>query len=90
MLDSGNAAGAWNELNTDLRNMGGDIYAQDNLINQVNLLDVKGVGADLNLGTWNAIRGTWDSMSITPDPNDTVVTAPLPVLPYDAFGNPIP
>jgi hypothetical protein len=88
LLDSGNATGAAQELNQDMFQMRGDIYAQDQLLNRVNLLETKGVGADLNLGNWNPLRGTWDSITITPDPNDNV-TPVQSVDPFDGFGNPI-
>jgi hypothetical protein len=68
--------------------MRGDIYAQNELLNQVNTLENKGVGADLNLGNWNPLRGTWDNITITPDPGDPI-TPVQSVDPYDRFGNPI-
>ncbi len=88
LLDSGNAAAAANELNQDMFEMRGDIYAQDHLLNRVNTLEVKGVGADLNLGPWDPIRGTWDNITITPDPADTI-TPVQTVDPFDRFGNPL-
>jgi hypothetical protein len=67
--------------------MRGDIYAQDQLLSRVNQLEVKGVGADLNLGNWRPDLGTWENSVITPAPGDP--TPPLQVAPFDQFGNPL-
>lgn len=63
-LDSGKAAEAAQELREDLFAMRGDLYGQDELISQVNKLDRKGSGADLNLKAWSPERGTWDNMEM--------------------------
>jgi hypothetical protein len=68
--------------------MRGDIYAQDQLMSRTTNFEVGGPGAaTLNLGNWNPILGTWDNSVITPAPGDP--TPPIPVEPFDRFGNPL-
>lgn len=56
--------GAAAELSEDLYNLRGDMYAQDQLLSQVNRFDRKGFGADISLGPWDPVRGTWDNVQI--------------------------
>jgi hypothetical protein len=63
-MDTGNGPGAALELKEDLYAMRGDVYAQDELLNEVNALDRKGLGADLQLGAWDPSRGTWDQINV--------------------------
>jgi hypothetical protein len=63
-MDNGNAQGAASELSEDLYAMRGDMYAQDQLLNEVNSFDNKGIGGDLYLGNWDPQRGTWDNVQI--------------------------
>jgi hypothetical protein len=60
--------------------MRGDIYAQDDLLNQVNAIERKGVGADLQLGNWDPIRGTWDNIAVV-QPG----LAPIGVQTFNAY-----
>jgi hypothetical protein len=88
LLDSGNAVAAANELNQDMLQMGGDIYAQNQLLNQVSNFEGAGPGAAvLNLGEWNGTLGTWRDTTITPAPGDP--TPVIPIEPFDSSGNPI-
>jgi len=65
--------------------MKGDMYAQDNLLNQVNQIEQKGVGADIQLGSWDPDRGTWDDVEITqPGVN------PIPVSTFSGYGDAYP
>jgi hypothetical protein len=63
-MDRGNLQGAAMELSEGLYAMRGDMYAQDQLLNSVNRMDRKGMGADLYLGNWDPMRGTWDNIQV--------------------------
>jgi hypothetical protein len=65
--------------------MRGDLYAQDNLLNQVNQIEQKGVGADIQLGAWDPDRGTWDDVEIT-QPG----AAPIQVSTFSGYGDAYP
>lgn len=60
----GNGALAAQELDEDLYNLRGDMYAQDELLSEVNQYERKGIGADIYLGNWNPARGTWDNIQV--------------------------
>ena len=51
MTNNIGAAGA--ELNQDLFNMRGDLYAQNQLLSQINAMDQNGSGGRLYLGDYN-------------------------------------
>ena len=53
MLDAGNFQFAAARLQNDLIQLRPNRYAQNLLLNEVNLYDRKGVGSDLNLGYYN-------------------------------------
>lgn len=53
MLDSGNFVFAQQRLQADLYQLRPDRYAQNLLLNNVNLYDRKGIGSDLQLGSFN-------------------------------------
>jgi hypothetical protein len=61
------------------------MYAQDDLLSEVNRLELKGVGADLHLGAWDPMRGTWDNIEVT-QPG----AAPIPVQAIGGYGDPYP
>lgn len=61
-----------------------DRYAQDELLNEVNDGEIKGIGADLYLGNWDPDRGTWDDIQIVP--NDG--TPSIPIRSYDEDDTP--
>ena len=81
-LDKGNAEEAAVRLKEDLKAMGGDMYAQDQLLSDINLMEKKGVGADLNLGTWNPGKGTWDNMNV-----EETGIYPIPISTYNKDGS---
>jgi hypothetical protein len=63
-MDAGNGAAAALELKQDLYAMRGDLYAQDELISQVNQSERKGAGADIHLNAWNPGQGTWENVEV--------------------------
>jgi len=64
LLDSGKGAEAAKELSEDLFAMKGDLYAQDELLHEIDQLEKKTVGADLQLKQWDPNRGTWGDVEI--------------------------
>ena len=68
ILNSGDTRTGAGALNRDLWAMRGDIYAQNELLNEVKQ-EVTGAGASLYLGNWDSIRGTWDNIEVvSPEP----------------------
>ena len=63
-MDQGNLQGAATELSQDLYAMRGDMYAQDQLLSEVNRFDRKGLGADIYMSNWDPARGTWDNIQL--------------------------
>jgi hypothetical protein len=80
-MDSGDAQGAADELASDLYQMKGDRYAQDELLSEVNGDDFKGIGADIQLNYWDPDRGTWDDIEVVP--NDGSPSIPVTAYDYD-------
>jgi len=83
-------------LNNDLFQMRGDIYAQDELINETknqenfqNQVNFNPNSADLFLGNWDPVIGTWDNMEIDAAGVPPQQNLGNPVTTYDSFGNPI-
>jgi len=62
-LDAGDTRGAAAELNTDLWAMRGDIYGQNELLHEVQTQQ-SGEGAQLYLGQWDPMRGSWDTIEV--------------------------
>jgi hypothetical protein len=62
-LDAGATVAAANELNADLWAMRGDLYGQNELLTEVHNQQ-NGEGAQLYLGQWDPMRGTWDNMEV--------------------------
>jgi hypothetical protein len=77
----GDAQGAADELAADLYQMKGDRYAQDELLSEVDSAETKGIGADIQLNSWDPDRGTWDDIEITP--NDGSANIPITAYDYD-------
>ena len=84
-LDTGNAQGAAVELREDLYALRGDMYAQDQLLDEVNRFENKGMGADLYLGNWDSGRGTWDNIQIYQPGYDSI-----PINSYDGYSDQYP
>jgi hypothetical protein len=64
-LANNETAKAADQLNYDLYQLRGDIYAQDSLLSEVSKLAREGNGEQLQLSKWNPDRGTWDDIEIT-------------------------
>ncbi len=77
-MDMGNSDAAAINLREDLWNLRGDMYAQDQLLSEVNRYERKGIGADIYLGNWNPLRGTWDNIN--------VVTPTGRAIPINTYG----
>ncbi len=76
MLDSGNAQLAQLRLQNDLIQLRPNRYAQNLLLNQLNIMDRKGVGSDLMLGHYNPYNQTFSYGYIVPS-----VFRPYPTFP---------
>ena len=88
LLDSGQTSFATNELQNEMYWMRGDVYAQDELLSEVNAYDRKGVGADLYLNNWDPYRGTWDNIQIVPPAYGEPVYG-QPVYGQPVYGQPV-
>ena len=69
MLDAGQTRAAANALNNDLWAMRGDLYGQNELLQEVaKAQSPSGEGAQLYLGDWDPTRGTWDTIEVVSPP----------------------
>ncbi len=67
-LNANDTQTAANELNNDLWAMRGDIYGQNELLQQVQSQTQPGEGAQLYLGQWDPTRGSWDDIRVEAQP----------------------
>lgn len=76
MLDSGNFQWAASRLQADLIQLRPNRYAQNALLNQVNMYDRKGIGSDLSLGYYNPYTASFSHGYVIPS-----VYRPYPTYP---------
>ena len=77
MLDSGQFGYVQQRLQNDLYRLRPDRYAQNLLLNNVNLYDRKGVGSDLSLGSYNPYNQTYSHGFIIQSVYRPIPTYPL-------------